>query len=68
MTKLGADLFQRIESQRISRIRRIKINNVIEPFFGNEINHFIGQFAVRINHRQTPAGFNIRNGHIFQKR
>src|SRR3989338_6676779 len=67
MTIIKTNTLHHIESNRVLQIARIKIYDILYPFFRNIVQQITRSIAVRINESNSPARLNILDGHIFQK-
>ena len=63
MPELGADLFERVERDRMIEIERREIDHVVDALFGHEIEHPLREFAVRIDDRETVTGADVVDRH-----
>ena len=68
MPEFGAHLLHRIERDRILHVRRIKIDHVVQALFGNEVQKFLGGFAVRVEERDAASGLDVRDRHVLEER
>ena len=59
------NFFQDVKSDWVSQVGRVKIDDVFDAMLGDKINQRLSAIAVGIEKGQSPAFFNILNGHVF---